>query len=451
MAIAESGAFEINVNLGKSIASIQKNPIIYMRRHLSFYVELLKFIIHQYEQCFLPPKGTILYHNGLIELNTLIIDLNQQITSKQQIYSWTSITLPKIFSTKELYFIVASPESENITLNPAVTKGGWLSGSFSFPLSLSCAYALTGVSSTIYMLPFIPYKFPMTYVDFSTLRTYEVTSEYGSIQIIKQRNFLFLGIIRDLSWKSQRDNKNFILKAMFVGNWLGIQIPEAFALRLFNNTRFSIQDFEFSINIQNINLTRDNKILGSLSTVSCDQMPPNLSPENLPNYLVIQFELVSTLANPDHLLFSCNPKLFFTGDILNSAINLQHSPNHYELTVYAPHNLHFYPSCFHIVTLPIQFSSRNDRQMLVSSYPNEGYFEVQMCPWVQNSPLQIVIKSFSKNLVLPQGTPIAILLYMEKMTTGKNSLQNQELKINKDITRIGNVNLPKENFLHYNS
>ena len=89
--------------------------------------------------------------------------------------------------------------------------------------------------------------------------------------------------------------------------------------------------------------------------------------------------------------------------------------------------------------------------MLVSSYPNEGYFEVQMCPWVQNSPLQIVIKSFSKNLVLPQGTPIAILLYMEKMTTGKNSLRDQELKINKDITRIGNVNLPKENFLHYNS
>ena len=53
--------------------------------------------------------------------------------------------------------------------------------------------------------------------------------------------------------------------------------------------------------------------------------------------------------------------------------------------------------------------------------------------------------------MLPQGTPIAILLYMEKMTTGKNSLRDQELKINKDITRIGNVNLPKENFLHYNS
>ncbi|ANC96548.1 protein UL31 [macacine betaherpesvirus 9] len=440
--------FNFEYNLGKSIASIQKNPIIYIRKNLDFYDSVLNFLVTQYKQC-LSFNGSIIYYNGKIEMSILIIDLNQQISFKQHIYSWTSVTLPKLFSVKELYFLVASPETEAITLNPVVTKGGWLTCSFSYPSNFSDTYASTGVFSIIYMLPFIPYTFPASYVEFLTTCDSEIKNDYGTIEVIKQRDFLFLGIIQNLTWKFHRSPRDLILKAMFFGEWLHNEIPEDCALKIFNNTRFSIQHFDFSINIQNIHLSKNKKLFGSLSTVSCDQMPPNLTPGNMPTNLIIQFELVTVTLSPEHLMFSCNPKLFFTGDVLNHSVQLQHNPNYYEMIVYAPYNLHFYPSRYHIVTFPIQYSTKNNRQILITGHPNEGYFEVQLCPWMQNSPLQIIMRSFSQNLILPQGTPIAILLYMEKMTPGKHGLRDQEFKINGSVTRIGNMNLPKENFLHY--
>nr|AVI09335.1 hypothetical protein [Human betaherpesvirus 6B] len=467
-ASARSSTVTWSSGFGRAITSIQKRHQENIRKPLRFYSGLLHCLIKQYEHCLVPPNKSIRFDKGKIEVAALILDLGHQVLGRQihvrqRIYSWTSITLPKLFTPRELYFLVASPEDEDIVFNPTITKGGWISGSFSYPVEYRSNFSLTGMSANVLMVPFVPYRYPLNYarfissIDLMILNEQFPEHEYGDIQILKQRNYLYLGVIKNLTWKKSvtgtgQTAPHRILKASFIGSWPDTSLPDRVALRFFNNTRFTIHCHEFAINIENLGLVKNKeKVFGTLATVCCEQIPSLLTTENLPRYLIVQFEVVTQIEDPEPLLFSSNPKLYFTGDVLNATMQLQHNPNYYDLLVHAPYDIHFYPSRCHIVILPIRYFTRGDKQILISGYQNEGFFETQVMLWAPGTPLHITLRSFSPNLILPQSTPIATLFYVERMTSQNTEQKDVIAKLSENGHFIGNLKLPRENFLHHDA
>lgn len=318
--------------------------------------------------------------------------------------------------------------------------------------------ATFGMISKLHLYPFVPCIFPCSLVrlKFADQELSETTT--ASITIIKQRDSLHIGVIQNLMWEKsyvmEDENSDFqsVFRAAFTGQWTGEPYDDA-VIRFYNNTRFMFQSYEFALNIEKLELTASNCIIGTLSTASCERASPGLRSENLPGCLIVQFEIMSTDNDNTPLLFSHNPKLFLTGDALNHSPMSQHNPDLRQLIAYAPYDIHFYPTRCHIVNIDLSYSTDEQGEILIAGVPNEGFFETEITPWVKNTPLSITLRSFSAKFVLEQGSPIATLFYVHKMSTTstiKNLPIIKSTQIN-NVNFIGNMQLPGENFLHYDS
>lgn len=449
-------------SFGMSKSSILSLELSNMpRKRLQYYMQTLSNVVELYKQCLIPPNQDAFIQKGKLELSVLILDLGQyHIRINQTTYGWTSITIPKLFAVKELYFLVVTPFGQEIAFNPTITKGGWLTGTFSYNNQfISDNIHSTGVFASLTLYPFIPFKFPQYFIYPQAIIDENVhfemnKNDYGSIRILKQCDNMYLGLIQNLVWKKQPLNADglesqTIFRASFAGKW-PCPLPENTAIRFCNNTRFVSGDLEFNVNLEKF-LISNNKdfVIGSLASALCEPLSKTLTARELPQYAITQFEIVFIHSDLTHILFSCNPKLFFTGDILSFSPRYLHIPNLYEITVYAPYDIHFYPNGYHTVILPISYATEETKEILIAGIKNEGFFETELSVWPQNTLLYISLRSFSPNFILIQGSPIATLFFVQKMSTAIQNIPTARSFSIQNKTFIGNLMLTEENFLHY--
>ncbi|APZ76239.1 hypothetical protein MRV_0028 [Murid herpesvirus 3] len=436
-----------------NLIQIQNSEKI-LRKRLHSYDQLLNHILTQYQKTMLTDNTYLKYKNGKFILKTVFLNIGDIVIVNNISYGWVSVTLPKITALKELYFFIVSPENDNITFNPTISKGGWLSGTYSFKND-ELLFKITGNIGKLHLYLFVPYLYPDIFVAIEHTCNYDLLQDiqFGNIKILNKTGNTFIGVLSNLTWCKQYTNTNnqqVMLRAYFTGEW-NDELPITSVFTFYNNTNFVFLDYNFTINFEKIIITKDTKkIIGSISTTACQLLPDNLKPENLPISLIIQFAIEKN--DNKNIIFSCNPKIYFSGDALNNKARQLNEPNLYELTVHATHDLHFNPSKCHIIKFPISYTTVSNHEILIGGVSNDGIFETQIAIWKPGELLSIVLRSFSNNLILLQGTAIATLYYVNKMTTNnqKTEFMSREEIIDKNIF-INNLLLTKENFLHYDS
>lgn len=174
------------------------------RKGFNSYVKILSHMIQQYRTVMAIDRHKIRFEDGKLILETIIINIGELTITNDIAHGWTSLTVPKISAIKELYFFIACDESTQITFNPIITKGGWISGTFCFNVN-EFAFNIFGTEITLHLHLFVPCPYPDIVVCFDIITSAETLgiSEYGSLQIIPKTNNTYIGILKDLKWFRQ--------------------------------------------------------------------------------------------------------------------------------------------------------------------------------------------------------------------------------------------------------
>nr|WRQ19873.1 MAG: protein m31 [Herpesviridae sp.] len=435
-----------------------RNPY-FSRRHLSVYRSNLERMIRYYNVS-VPQALEARLHEGFIYLQAPLsygTDTPTDIRERR----WINILIPKLVNMIDMYLLTCSPESSQIICAPFITKGGIVTIS-AIPARTCTTAPLTDPNFTqLILVPFVPSPIPQHGVKiFATHPSFPIDfPKMGHLSLTKKSDTSFIGLIQHLVWTRHvsaingTSCRHVTYSAWFNGVFNTTNTDIA-AWRSYGNVIYQLPEQDISINIESMYVNSEKThIIGSLSLGVRHCIESELNPKLLPQSTSIFFDLLPSYRRPT-LLFDVNPKLFFTGQALDTNPQLLNEPNIYEITVYAPYDIRM-DFAAHVVKIDVKYQHAHGRQFLVSGVPGNDHFYTGFSIWYPETHLKIYLWSSLPDMVIFRGTPIATL-YLTHAIEGAThehtdravirllSNNRKELRLH-----LGHMHLPSENFPCY--
>lgn len=377
---------------------------------------------------------------------------------------WTNVLLPRI-TTTDLYFLVASTERSRAMCQPVITRGGLHPSLIVYNQDTNrAAFAELGsLTTSVVLVPFSPCNISphgVVFMASDMLNAAHRAPAYNKTpsvaNITKQEN-AFLIVTENLRWEAKRNLINgrrrttrFI--AWFTGVW-----PEPLDHQQVwaptKNLKYEYAGIPFCLNIDCIYVSAADRreVNGRIVTAASHRVSEELRADHLPVSGAFYLTVNRASSEIRTVYFDHNPKLYFTGEALNSYISSLNEPDLSRILVRAPYDIVFLTRR-HLVTINLKYYYNGDRFFLVSGLEGNDLFHVSMCLWRPGMNLRLALWCHTLETMIPQGSPIAAL-YCIHTTDGDLQPQTDELSFRYldrgggQSAALGDMTLPSRNFL----
>lgn len=381
------------------------------------------------------------------------------MSQRSETHGLANVLAPRV-PTDSFYFLLTSAGRQAVECQPVITKGGFCTLMVTYPRSGDQDPPVeeeSGLSLLhLVLLPFFPNAISVCGSDFTETEPAGFTRPIARATMIRQNNVIFI-ILDHLLWEprkvfSEGHRQGSQYAARFQGSWPGGQLEEDAIWVSCQNIHYIHDDVDrFGINLERISRPDvSGNVVGVVATSITNRVTDRVMPRHLPANVAFYFTVQRVTEKPHAVRFERNPKLFFSGDALNSYSHMMNDPELRHLTMRAPYTIRFRNN-YHVIRYNLKYRCEENIRMLVSSVPGNDLFHTCMSVWRQDTALRVTLWTQTAGLTLPQGSPVATIFVIHETTgelrsTGDRAAFRLGGRPGREITYVGDLRLPLQNF-----